>query len=120
MPLYDYGCADGHDFEVFVSISDLDKPVICDCGKKATRFISAPALKLDKIEPTLGADGKMHDSLTSYRASLKADGNPQRQNYAELGDAKLEHVTYEFDKKQRREDIKRAIADVKYGRVPVA
>jgi len=70
------------------------------------------------IEPTLGMDGRTHTSLSSYRASLRAESNPYRQNYTELGDQSLKPVTYDFDKKQRREEIKKAVADVKNGRIP--
>lgn len=76
----------------------------------------APYIRRDSIDPCLGADGKMHDSLASYRRSLRADGNPRGENFIELGNEELPTITRDFDRKQRREDIKAAIADVKAGK----
>jgi len=76
----------------------------------------APAIMRDSIAPCLGMDGKMHDSLSSYRKTLKADGNPQGETYIELGNESLKPVVHKFDRKQRRDDIKAAIADVKAGK----
>lgn len=79
----------------------------------------APMIRRDRIDPCLGMDGKMHDSLASYRRSLRADGNPQGENYIELGNESLKPVEHTFDRGERREDIKAALADVKAGR-PIA
>jgi hypothetical protein len=76
----------------------------------------APMIRRDSIDPTRGMDGKMHDSLASYRRSLRADGNPQGENYIELGNESLTPVEHKFDPKQRRDDIKSALADVKAGK----
>lgn len=77
-----------------------------------------PMIRRDAIEPCRGMDGQMHDSLSSYRRTLKADGNPQGENYIELGNESLKPVTYDFDPTQRRDDIRAALQDVKDGRVP--
>lgn len=79
---------------------------------------STPSIRRDSIEPCRGMDGRMHDSLSSYRRTLRADGNPQGENYIELGNESLSPVTYDFDKAARREDIRAALQDVKNGRVP--
>lgn len=78
----------------------------------------APAIRRDSIDPTRGPDGRMHESLSGYRRSLRADGNPQGENYIEIGNEELKPVEHKFDRKERREDIRAAIADVKAGRVP--
>lgn len=117
MPLYDYECAAGHRFEVFRSLSELDEPLRCECGEKAERQVSAPMVKSDCIDPIRGADGKMHTSLASYRASLLPSGNPKGERYIELGDQELKPQTYDYCPKKRREDLKAAVADVKNGRV---
>ncbi len=78
----------------------------------------APMIRRDSIEPCLGADGKMHDSLASYRRSLRADGNPRGENFIEIGNESLPTVTQKFDRKQRRDDIRAGIEDVRNGRVP--
>lgn len=79
----------------------------------------APMIRRDSIEPCRGADGQMHDSLASLRRSYRADGNPQGENYIELGTEPLPAPTAPtFDRTERRENIKAAIEDVKNGRVP--
>ncbi len=78
----------------------------------------APAIRRDSIDPVRGADGKMHDSLSSYRKTLEPSGNPRGERYIELGNEELKPKTYDFDPKQRRDDIRAAMADVKNGNVP--
>lgn len=85
----------------------------------ASSDFPCPMIRRDAIEPCVGMDGKTHESLSSLRKSYRADGNPQGQNYIEIGNEKRpEHKPKEFDRKQRRDDLHAAIADVKYGRVP--
>jgi hypothetical protein len=78
----------------------------------------APAIMRDSIELCRGPDGRMHDSLASYRRSLRADGNPQGENYTEIGNERLTPVEHKFDRKQRRDDIRAGLEDVRNGRVP--
>lgn len=67
----------------------------------------------------MGADGKLHDSLASYRRSLTPEGNPKGERYLELGNEELPAFKPpEFNRRERREAIKAGIADVKAGRVP--
>lgn len=120
MPLYDFRCTEGHRFERFVALAQFASPQTCECGAPAQRLIVAPMLaRSDAIDPIRGADGRMHTSLSSYRASLRPDGNPKGERYVELGDQELPPFKApEFDRKSRREAIKAGIADVKAGRVP--
>ena len=118
MPLYDFLCAEGHQFERLVKLADFEAPQACDCGCDARRLVSAPRIRSDYIEPCLGADGKMHDSLSGLRATYLPSGNPKGERYLEVGDQNITPTVREFDRKQRRDDIKAAIQDVKYGRVP--
>lgn len=118
MPLYDFQCDAGHRFDRVVKLADFDAPQACGCGAAASRLISAPRVLSDYMTPCMGMDDKMHDSLASYRATLKASGNPQGENYIELGNESLKPVERKFDRAQRREDIKAGIADVKAGRLP--
>lgn len=78
----------------------------------------APMIRRDSIDPCRGPDGRMHESLSSYRRSLRADGNPQGENYYEIGNEELKPDLPKFDQKARRDDIKAAIEDVRNGRVP--
>lgn len=120
MPLYVYRCAEGHRFERFVALADFASPQTCDCGAQAQRRIVAPMIaRPDTIEPIRGADGRMHTSLASYRASCQPGGNPRGERFVELGNEELPAFKApEFDRKSRREAIRAGIADVKAGRVP--
>lgn len=119
MPLYDWRCGNDHRFERFVSLRDFSQRQSCDCGADARRMISAPMVLSDSIEPRIGADGKLHDSLASYRHSLTPEGNPKGERFLEAGGEELPAFKPpEPDRKQRRDAIKAGIADVKAGRVP--
>lgn len=118
MPLYDFRCLSGHRFERVVPLAQFEVVQHCGCGDPAKRLISAPRVISDTIAPCLGPDGKMHDSLASYRHSLTPEGNPQGERYLELGDQTLKPNLPKFDERERRDDIKAAIEDVRNGRVP--
>lgn len=119
MPLYDFACSEGHRFERFVKMANFGEQQSCDCGAVASRIPSAPMVLSDTIEPRYGADGKLHDSLSSYRHSLTPEGNPKGERYFELGNDPLpEFKPKESTEESRRDSIKKAIADVKAGRVP--
>jgi len=119
MPLYDFRCAEEHVFERYVKLEDFSGPQHCACGSLAQRELCAPrVMGSDTIEPCVGMDGKTHDSLSSLRATYKPSGNPRGESYIEIGSEKRpEHKPKQFDRKQRRDDLHAAIADVKYGRV---
>lgn len=76
----------------------------------------APMISRDAITPCLGMDGKMTDSLATLRRTYRADGNPQGENYTEIGNEEMRPVERKFDRAERRDDIKAAIADVKAGK----
>lgn len=88
----------------------LEQPDLAD--------VPFPMIRRDSIAPCLGMDGRIHDSLSSYRRTLRSDGNPQGENYIELGNESLSPVTYDFDKAERRDHIRAALQDVKNGHVP--
>ena len=74
--------------------------------------LSMPYFRQDAIQPCMGMDGKMHDTLSSYRKTLLPEGNPKGERYIELGNESLpDFKAPEFDRKKRREDIKRAISE---------
>ncbi|MBO9580323.1 MAG: hypothetical protein J7498_05480 [Sphingobium sp.] len=78
-----------------------------------------PAIVRDSIEPILAMDGKMTDSLSHYRRTLRADGNPRGETYTEIGNESLPAFKApEFDARQRRDDIHAAMADFKNGNIP--
>jgi len=85
---------------------------------RSTSF-PCPRIINDSIEPTWGADGKQHTSMSSYRASLLPSGNPKGERFIEYGNEAI--PTYEapvFDEAKRVEAIKHAIHDVESGNVP--
>lgn len=86
--------------------------------KVARSSFPAPMIRRDSIDPILGPDMRMHDSLSSYRRSLRAENNPRGENYIEIGNESLPTEIRDFDPSQRREDIRAAIHDVKNGNVP--
>ena len=120
MPLYDFRCEEtGTRFERFIPLARFGDRQKCECGAGASRLISAPRVMSDAIEPTLGPDGQLHTSLTSYRHSCSPEGNPQGERYSELGSEELPAFKApEFDRRKRRDDIRAGIQDVKEGRVP--
>lgn len=49
-----------------------------------------PIIRKDTIEPVQSmADGKVYDSLSALRRTYRADGNPQGEEYTEIGDAPM-------------------------------
>lgn len=79
----------------------------------------APSIRRDGIAPCRGADGKMYDSLAGLRRTYEPSGNPQGERYVEMGNEPHPAFTPPtFDRKQRRDDIRAGIEDVRNGRVP--
>lgn len=60
----------------------------------------------------------MYDSLSGYRRTLRADGNPQGETYTEIGNEEITYHPPQFDEASRRDDIRHALMDIKYDRVP--
>ena len=81
--------------------------------------LACPYFKQDVIDPTRGMDGKMYETLSGYRKTLEPSGNPRGERYIEIGNEPTKaYEAPKFDRKKRRDDIKRAISDVKNGNVP--
>lgn len=74
---------------------------------KCRSTLGFPMIRSDKIDPCLGLDGRMYESLAGYRRTLKAENNPQGENYIELGNESLTHAPAQFSKQDRRDAIKR-------------
>ena len=102
-----------------VSLASFHDTQHCECGAPAERLISAPRVVSDEIAPTMGADGKMHTSMASYRHSLTPEGNSRGERYIEMGNEEgPKWKAPSFDRKKRRDDIRAGIQDVKEGRIP--
>lgn len=90
------------------------RPIPQHSGKRSD--LPTPYFRQDSIEPCRGMDGKMHDTLSGYRKTLRPDGNPRGERYVEIGNEPTPaYKAPEFDRKKRRDDIKRTIAEVKAG-----
>lgn len=118
MPLHDYQCDEGHVFERAVPLVALSQTQRCDCGEVARRLPCAPRITpRDEIAPCWGADGKQHSSLASYRNSLLPQNNAKGERFIEMGtEAAKPYVPPPICKKTRRDDVARAIADIKKGK----
>lgn len=94
---------------------DLNKPEPTPVARSS---FPAPMIRRDDIEPCFGADGKMHDSLSSLRKTYLPSGNPKGKRYIEIGNEKpLEYKRPVSSEAEIREDVKAAIEDIKNGRV---
>lgn len=120
MPMYDFRCDEGHRFERVVPLSRFREQQACECGARAVKLISAPRVLSDAMQPTYGADGQLHDSRSSYRRSLKPEGNARGETFHELapGEKLPDFKPPEFDRRQRRDDIRKSLIDVRDGRTP--
>lgn len=87
-------------------------------AEPARSHLGFPSIRRDTIDPIRGADGRMHDSLSSYRRSLEPSGNPRGERFIELGNENLPTIEHKVDRKQRRDDIRAAMSDVRNGNVP--
>ena len=45
MPIYEYGCPNGHRFEVIQKFDDATVEVCTECGEPVQRLISSPAIQ---------------------------------------------------------------------------
>lgn len=69
--------ADGNGRSVYRKVPD---------AAPARSSMPCPMLIRDTIEPVRSmADGRMYDSMKSLRRTYRADGNPQGQEYHEVG-----------------------------------
>lgn len=77
MPIYVYKCENGHEFDVYKKIKDIDKKVVCECGQAAKRKIVPTMINCD-IQPwdryISPASGKLITSYKERREDMKAMG----------------------------------------------
>lgn len=140
MPIYVYQCKEGHKFDVFKPLRDIDEPVFCECGSEAKRKIVPTMINCD-IQPwdhyVSPASGKLITSYKERREDMKrsncVDYDPgMRTDYDKSvkdSDRKLEKsidqtVEKEFERMptQKRERLANELlsgADVEYSRKSV-
>lgn len=45
MPVYEYKCTKGHNFDRYLRLDDYEQPQTCDCGEASVRVISRPMIQ---------------------------------------------------------------------------
>jgi len=100
MPIYAHACPNGHRFDLFLKLADLDDIQTCNCGQKAQRQISAPAFQVDfpaYISPT---SGKLISSRTQRKEDLKASNCVEYEpSMKEEKDRRVREDELKLDKK---------------------
>lgn len=77
MPLYELQCDNGHKFDRFIKLANLDEPQICECNAQAHRIISPCMFSIDATNfpayqsPTTG---RIITSKTQRREDMAASG----------------------------------------------
>lgn len=77
MPLYELKCDNGHKFDRFIKLANLDESQICECNAPAHRVISACMFSIDATNfpayqsPTTG---RIITSKTQRREDMAASG----------------------------------------------
>ena len=77
MPLYELLCDNGHKFDRFIKLQNIDEPQICECNAPAHRLISACMFSIDATNfpayqsPTTG---KWITSKTQRREDMAVSG----------------------------------------------
>lgn len=76
MPLYEYVCSNGHEFERYLPVAEYKAPQQCECGKKGKRVISAPMLAYAQRECVYDSpiDGRPITSWAQRREDLARNG----------------------------------------------
>jgi len=106
MPTYEYRCPEGHEFEHFYKkISDAQSELPCpECGKTATRHISAGAGFLFK-----GSGFYLTDyGKNAHRKSGGAESKPDTGGGSESGGAESKSETKSESKSESKSDTKPA------------
>lgn len=58
MPVYEHLCSNGHKFDRYLKLAELDHDQVCECGAAAKRLISAPFVQVDFPAYQSPASGK--------------------------------------------------------------
>ena len=77
MPLYNLICSNGHKFDRFIKLANLDEPQVCECNAKATRMLSAPMFNIDAtnfIPYQSPTTGKWITGKAQRREDMSASG----------------------------------------------
>ncbi len=105
MPLHDHACENGHRFEMFVTLADLDRSVVCRCGAMAHRvFLQAPMSRVIDVRYTSPIDGRpittkharqedlARSNCVEYDPEMKTDYLRRQRESADAIDRKTDAV----------------------------
>lgn len=101
----------------------------CGNGRQVYRKVKEPTAKRSDLacpmivkpfsEPVQSmADGKFYDTPRDLERTYRADGNPSGQEFIPLGNETMKATEFTPDPKQRVNDIKQALHDVRTGNIP--
>jgi len=71
MPLYEFRCECGAEFERYLPVSGYDTPQECQCGAKARRIISIPTLVV--VSPDINYDSPIDGRPITSMAARRED-----------------------------------------------
>lgn len=74
MPIYEFKCLRGHDFDRFLRLAEYDRPQACACGSPAMRQISAVRVFGDLPGYESPATGKWVEGRRQREEDLKRSG----------------------------------------------
>lgn len=134
MPIYSYICHAGHAFERYLPLDEYSAPQMCECGEASDKRITAPMIRVEKIEYESPIDGRpittkqariedlARNGCIEYDPGMKADYEKRQKAEAEALDRSIDQ-TVEAEihcmparKRELLESELRAGADVEYTR----
>ena len=71
MPVYDICCEAGHVSEVFIPLTEFNRPIFCTCNAPARRLISAPMFAVDNTGYSCPITGKWISSKREHLDNLR-------------------------------------------------
>lgn len=87
MPLYEYKCSCGKEFERYLKLADYKEPQLCECGSLGERKLSAARVVSDAAGYQCPVTGKWVEGNKAHRENLA------RQNCRLLEPGETEQVT---------------------------
>jgi len=103
MPVYAHKCQNGHKFDRYLKLAELDDRQLCECGAEAKRLISPVMFSIDATNFTSyesPGTGRWITSKTQRREDMKACGCVDYEpSLKEHQQKRIEREDAEIDKK---------------------
>lgn len=74
MPLYEFRCLKGHEFDRVLRLAAYDEPQTCSCGQPAMRLVSAAYVAPDLPDYRSPVDGRLVSGRKARRDDLARNG----------------------------------------------